>query len=612
MRFNRVFSFLPISDVKLAWERITASRIAIAYIIFSVLNCTVQVILQAQAFSINKEAANFLSRLIHTGNASLPGFFVLGSQLHFCDHVPKAVSTESCEVVWNGTISGTGNMESALSTPVQQPGASASSSSPSSSSVTTSSSSRTTTVHNAQPTTNSTKTSPARSSDDRRYLSAPQIDVAAIIPTPSNGVTLQGFEVNGQNATLDKRCLVALNWPVQMLRDTKREDISFLTFQFWVLGMSLVAVLNESIPHIMATVLTHLSATAWGAFQIYSTDVFHDNFRRLTTDGACGINLLPRYWTLRAQAEILSLAFNVAALLVSCFLSFRLIKLFGWQTFKRVGASRSINRIYKLVLTLSIVIQLSLFFVVLAVALWLDQLYHGAIAIMATQSDVYQAFLMIIIVLLIPWLLTGWFASRKELKFLMMVFLVLSAGYLVGFGLMFDSETFRWTYVEWGFFGSTVTISALLTLISFIVGIMCRLNFDKGLVHYLKGEEPLREDSFIQTDSGAGNPFGEKFDFPSTRYPIPTFSATVGPNEEGYLPSRMGPRFFNHSALPFESQVEPTSVTRLSGAQSMSPDTDSPGTGHLSRHGSQHSNSSQVSSITLNEPFMGQSRWVIE
>jgi hypothetical protein len=68
----------------------------------------------------------------------------------------------------------------------------------------------------------------------------------------------------------------------------------------------------------------------------------------------------------------------------------------------------------------------------------------------------------------------------------MMVFLVLSAGYLVGFGLMFDSETFRWTYVEWGFFGSTVTISALLTLISFIVGIMCRLNFDKGLVHYRK------------------------------------------------------------------------------------------------------------------------------
>ena len=63
-----------------------------------------------------------------------------------------------------------------------------------------------------------------------------------------------------------------------------------------------------------------------------------------------------------------------------------------------MGASRTINRIYKLVLTLSVVIQLSLFFVVAAVALWLDQLFHGAIAVMATQSNTYQAFLMVVIV----------------------------------------------------------------------------------------------------------------------------------------------------------------------------------------------------------------------
>jgi hypothetical protein len=68
----------------------------------------------------------------------------------------------------------------------------------------------------------------------------------------------------------------------------------------------------------------------------------------------------------------------------------------------------------------------------------------------------------------------------------MMVFLVLSALYLIGWGLMFDSGTFRWTFVEWGFFGSTATLSAVLVLVGFIVGIMCRLNFDKGLVNYRK------------------------------------------------------------------------------------------------------------------------------
>ena len=43
-------------------------------------------------------------------------------------------------------------------------------------------------------------------------------------------------------------------------------------------------------------------------------------------NGACQANLLPNYWLSRSRAEIPSLAFNVVALLVSCFLSFRLIK----------------------------------------------------------------------------------------------------------------------------------------------------------------------------------------------------------------------------------------------------------------------------------------------
>jgi len=129
----------------------------------------------------------------------------------------------------------------------------------------------------------------------------------------------------------------------------------------------------------------------------------------------------------------------------------------------------------------------------------------------------------------------------------------------------------------------------------------------------VKGGELLREDSFIQTEPG--NPLGEKIDFPSTRYPIPTFSATVESNEEGYLPSRMGPRFFNQSAAPFEPQVDPTSATRSSVAQSTSSETESPGTNQLTRHGShgsQYSDSSQATTMTWKEPFIGQSRWVIE
>ena len=83
-----------------------------------------------------------------------------------------------------------------------------------------------------------------------------------------------------------------------------------------------------------------------------------------------------------------------------------MLQLFGWQTFKRVGASRSINRVYKLVLSLSVVIQLSVFFVVVAVALWLDQICNGAIGMFASSHKAYEAALIVVLIALPIWLST--------------------------------------------------------------------------------------------------------------------------------------------------------------------------------------------------------------
>ena len=218
-------------DLALQWERITASRIALIYIAFTFLNCTVRVVFQAEAFSINARAADSLSRLVHTGNASLPGFFVLGSQLRFCDHVPSSLSAESCRVVWNGS-SNTSVIPSTISTSVQHvtPSSSSSRSSTfvaSSARGTTASPSPTILVHRnpTSPTFIETLTvdpSPEatnfNSFNDKRSLPQPQVGVDDPIPISLNGQTaviLPGFGPNGTNVTLDHRCLVTLNWPVQ-------------------------------------------------------------------------------------------------------------------------------------------------------------------------------------------------------------------------------------------------------------------------------------------------------------------------------------------------------------------------------------------------------------
>jgi len=298
-----------------------------------------------------------------------------------------------------------------------------------------------------------------------------------IIPSQEGqpvSITLVGL--TGENNTvLDNSCLWSLNWPVSVLGNTKREDMVFIAFQFWVLGMSIVALLNESIPHILASLVTHLMATAWAGFQITHTANFPSDFGRVVTHGACNnISLLPHYWVARGKAEIPSLALNVIALFVSSFLTWKLIKLFGWQTFKRVGASLTINRVYKLVLFLSITIQLSLFFMIVTVSLWVDQLMNNLIGDLADFQKLYKVTSFITLALLVPWLMTGWFAVRRELRGPMFVFLLLSTLYLGGWGVMFFSTTFRWTFVTWRFFSIMASASVLLTVLSIILGVVCR------------------------------------------------------------------------------------------------------------------------------------------
>jgi hypothetical protein len=76
----------------------------------------------------------------------------------------------------------------------------------------------------------------------------------------------------------------------------------------------------------IASLLTHLLATCWAAYQLARTAEFEKHFDMITTNGACQINLLETYWTARRAAEVPGLVLNVVALGVSAFLSWRIIK----------------------------------------------------------------------------------------------------------------------------------------------------------------------------------------------------------------------------------------------------------------------------------------------
>ncbi|KAG1864632.1 hypothetical protein DFJ58DRAFT_724611 [Suillus subalutaceus] len=620
MRIKQLWNIIPLpSKIKLLWDRITLSRTTAFYFVFSILHCVLQIIFQGQAFRINVGAAEFLASITTQGDTiDSDAFYVLGSDLRLCDSIPADFSTSSCQIVWNGTTVGdnsvasanavastshsTGTPSSMVSTLFASSGSKVSTISMSSSysamssstistsftsseskvltsSMSSSYSTMSTFTTSASPTTTATSSSTtftdlvssshtatssamASSATDKERR-----ETAAEMPNRRNLIgDIQAVEVNGTVQVIAER-----TWLEQSSScfrstvplgselpssNTEREDLTFIAFQIWVLGMSIVAVLNESVPHTIATLLTHMLATVWAGYQIFNTAQFHGDFSRLSTNGACNpINLLPSYWKSRFGAEIASLVLNVVALLVSSFLSWRLAKLFGWQTFKRVGASITISRVYKLVLVLSIVIQMSLFFMVVAISLWLDQLCNGNIGRL-NSDPVYKPFLIVTLILLLPWLTTGWYGVRRELKIPMLVFLALSVGYLAGWAAMFDSTAFRWTYMTWTFFGVMTTASVSLALVAFILGIICRVNFGKGLIRYLNTEEPIPED-FVPVNYEDDI---EKIAFPTDGMRVPTFSTTFGAGQEVSPSQMLAPPMWEKFSTPEGSFPAPGAI----------------------------------------------------
>lgn len=74
----------------------------------------------------------------------------------------------------------------------------------------------------------------------------------------------------------------------------------------------------------------------------------------------------------------------------------------------------------------------------------------------------------------------------------MFIFLSLSVLYLGGWGFMFFSTTFRWTFKTWIFFSIMATASVFLTFMAVVLGVVCRMNFGKGLARYRKPRHLVR------------------------------------------------------------------------------------------------------------------------
>jgi len=258
------------------------------------------------------------------------------------------------------------------------------------------------------------------------------------------------------------------------------------------------ALVFESIPHILALLIARLLATGWSTYTLWRTTNIQTRMQQFieSPDSPCQLNLLRSYFTRRFSLQIADLILHWDALLLSMYLSWRLYKIYRTHTFRRVGPPKDVLRMYAYVLAVLVSIQVSVFILVNAMSLWVDQLLHGPIHELSSHTVVYKGTFITTTMLLIPWLKMGWFSVRHERRKLTWAFLTVASFFIFTWSMMFYSRIFRFTFIDWPFFACMTIASFVGILSSTGFAFVCLRNYDKGLAEWLSVEQTFAKDDF--------------------------------------------------------------------------------------------------------------------
>ncbi|KDQ54504.1 hypothetical protein JAAARDRAFT_38175 [Jaapia argillacea MUCL 33604] len=301
-------------------------------------------------------------------------------------------------------------------------------------------------------------------------------------------IDMDSLNLNG----LSQQCVQSMLWLEDIFHDAKREDIVTLCFQIWLFTVSFLAILNQSIPHLTTVIASHILDTAWAGFRVHTTVRTHDLYNKFVKDGACdGLDILHGWWRRRLDHAIPILVFNGVALLALCLLTLKQLKVYQRQTFNRVGASEAINKLYKLVLVFSGTMELAGFFLIASTAIWIDKVTTGLIRQVADHIKLHEASFGVTTIILLPWLIAGWRSVRREQRLLFVAWMAAGCLLMATWIAMFTCDVYRFTFLSWPFLATMTVTSFIFLVASFALGIWCRVNFGKGLAHYLQVQEAL-------------------------------------------------------------------------------------------------------------------------
>ncbi|KAJ7442139.1 hypothetical protein B0H11DRAFT_495803 [Mycena galericulata] len=471
------------TKLQVTYAQITLNRVTVAFFLFSFIHCIAQGLVHSFNFQIDSQFAGMVTGIVRTAEIPFKNITYLeGSSgrytLRMCNDIPYAQSPDPCMVIFQSSADAQNGSDVGGSS-----------------------------LSIVQDLTEGFSLAPARNSSNEVI-----------------GVTLQS---STDQVFLSQQCAQILVYPQTKLDQAVREDVAFIFLHFWLLGVSIYAVSRCSVPHILTAFGTRILIAAWSAYiAAYRTNneevVFHQLVSAPGTP--CGVELFPTYFGVRQAFDIADLILSCTALILSGLLSRNLLKVYNARSFKRVGAPAHITRIYKFFMAIEACLQLEVFVLMAATGLWIDVLINTGIRLISTHTALYDALIISTSLLVLPWIALGWYGVKRESRRMMIAFFAIAFYFIAGWSVMFYSQVYRWTFIQWPNLGCFTVASFILIIASVILAAVCSRNFDKGLAQYLHAEAALASLNFAPEvfENSDVEKSGKSY-YEEPEYPMPIF-----------------------------------------------------------------------------------------
>ncbi|KAK0200313.1 hypothetical protein DFS33DRAFT_1360473 [Desarmillaria ectypa] len=451
------------------YARITLNRITATFFLFGFFHCFAQGTIQSLLFSVDSQYNALLKNITVAANIPPANHaFFAGSTLRMCNYLPH--NDSSCSDVFT----------------INHPSLAMS-------------------IDSGQNIT-----------ENNRVLRAGLEGSGFHIEASDDTTYSVSMEGESGNINLSKTCVQTLLLPSQDLSNFRRENLAFIFLQFWLFGISVLAMMQDSVPHLLAGIGARILLTAWSAYAIWRTQHLSSVYRALLSDPGtpCSVDFFPTYFSNRSSLEIPDLVLNFTALAI---MIWTVLRVYAVQSYKCVGAPAHILRIHKFFMAIQACLQLEVYILPAGMGLWIDQLFNTYIKHISEHTKIYEGAFIFYTVMVVPWMILGWYAVRYERKKWMFTFIFIGFLFLLCGSLMFDSQVYRWTFIMWPNL-ACFTVSYMIVIVACIIlGIVCLRNFDQGLTQYLNAESVLASFNF------SPEVFQRREDVDMEKAPLPEF-----------------------------------------------------------------------------------------